>query len=369
MRFSASREQLLALISPIVSVVARTASTSPINATLRLKAEGGVLSIAASNGIATAEHSSDVSILREGATCVPARKLFDILRALSDGQQVDVSTDESRALITSGRSSFKLSALPAEDFPALTDDVDAGNQRVRMEIPQDELAAALNRCSYCIAVNDVRRFFNGLLFDFPGDGTTHLMASDGHRLAVATLNQGGKAKFQAIVPSEVISYLTARLGKTADPVQLDFSDLVLRIQIGRLVHRSQLINAKAPDYRGVIPSGGDVVKTSRKPLISALERAKIVANEKHHGVRLQLDNGQVGVFSENSNEDDSVENLDAQSSVDNMTIAFNVNYLLDALRSIEDEDVHVSVRDASASVRLVGANPNSHVNVVMPTRL
>src|SRR5690606_4216972 len=141
---------------------------------------------------------------QDGEVTIPARKLFDIVRALPDGSKVTVSQSGDRITVQAGRSRFTLSSLPANDFPSI-DEVEATE---RVEVPEAALKELIERTAFAMAQQDVRYYLNGLLFDL-GEHRLRCVATDGHRLALceATLEGGTQAKRQIIVPRKGVTEL------------------------------------------------------------------------------------------------------------------------------------------------------------------
>lgn len=372
MKITISREAMLSLITPLMPVVSRGSSKGDAIAlgTIRFSAsKDGKVAAAVTDLVTMVENTASATVHQMGEACIPARKLFDIVRALGDGAQIDISVDGGYAAwVQTGRSRFKLSTVSPSDFPVPTGSVAEEGQKAVLELSQKDLADALARCSYAMGKDDARKFLNGLLFDVAEDHT-NLMATDGHRLALSKLQLSSKTPIKAIVPNAAVQYLATKMTKGDHPVRIAFSDCHCRIEQGSLIYQTQLLSGNSPDYRAVIPDEGSSVTTSRTEFIGALERAKIVVSEKTHAVRIHFEHGQVGVSATNQEQEDSRENLDANTDLDGMDIGFNVNYLLDALRSIDDDDVVVGVRNNNASVLIRGSKPNQHLNVVMPVRL
>lgn len=365
-----AREALLALINPLMAVVGRTTTVANGIAlgNLKLHAEKSRLYAAASNGITTVENHVDAEVKADGTCYLPARKLFEICRALPEGALVHIEAQHEWAALRVPRSSYKLHNTSADMFPTASGDVVQEGVKAALEVPQKDLQQALTETSYCMGVNDVRVMLNGLLFDVrPNE--MRLVGTDGHRMALSRLRFDSGASIKAIVPNETIHFLSSKLGKTDDPVRIEFSDRYCRITIDKLVYQTQLVSGRPVEYEAVIPVNGKNVRTQRRDLIGVIERAKIVANPKFMGVHIHVQSGQIGVSASNPEQEDSRENLDASTEVDGLNVGFNANYLIQALQSIESDEVTVSMRDAGASVIIHGGTPDRHLNVVMPMRI
>ncbi len=201
MRFSLQRETLLKPLTQVVNVVERR-QTLPVLGNLLVQVKGNQLSLTGTDLEVEMVARTAVDDAQDGETTIPARKLFEIVRALPDGSKVSVSQSGERITVQAGRSRFILSSLPANDFPSV-DEVEA-TERVR--VPEAGLKELIERTAFAMAQQDVRYYLNGLLFDLR-DGGLRCVATDGHRLALCEASYEGsaQAKRQIIVPRKGVT--------------------------------------------------------------------------------------------------------------------------------------------------------------------
>ena len=178
MRFSLQREAFLKPLAQVVNVVERR-QTLPVLANFLVQVQNGQLSLTGTDLEVEMISRSAVDDAQDGETTIPARKLFDIIRALPDGSKVTVSQSGDKVTVQAGRSRFTLATLPANDFPSV-DEVEATE---RIEVPEATLKELIERTSFAMAQQDVRYYLNGLLFDL-SERTLRCVATDGHRLAM-----------------------------------------------------------------------------------------------------------------------------------------------------------------------------------------
>ncbi len=366
MRFSLSREVFLKPLQQVVNVVERR-QTLPVLANLLVSVEGGRLSLTGSDLEVEMIARTPVEDAEDGETTIPARKLFEIVRALPDGSVVTVERSGDRVTVKAGRSRFVLSTLPSNEFPAL-EGIDVVE---RVEISEQDLKELIDRTAFAMAQQDVRFYLNGLLFDLREDGL-RCVATDGHRLALceARFESGIQVRRQIILPRKGVLELQRLLDGGEAVLVLEVGRNHLRMRRADVTFSSKLIDGRFPDYEAVIPIGADKSFTlDREILRSALQRAAILSNEKYRGVKLELSPGQLRIVAHNPEQEEAVEELEVETSVDGISIGFNVSYLLDALGSLRSERVVVSLRDgnSSALVREPGSERCRHV--VMPLRL
>ena len=133
---------------------------------------------------------------------------------------------------------------------------------------------------------------------------------------------------------------------------------------------SKLIDGRFPDYEAVIPVGNDkIVEVDRVQLRSALQRAAILSNEKYRGVRLELEPGKIKIIAHNPQQEEAVDEVEAEHDISQLSMGFNVTYLLDALQALESGRVRMALRDANSSCLLTAAENEKNRHVIMPLKL
>lgn len=366
MRFSLSREVLLKPLQQVVNVVERR-QTLPVLANLLVTVEGQKLSMTGTDLEVEMVARAEVEDAQSGETTIPARKFFEIVRALPDGSRVTVSQSGDKVTVQAGRSRFTLATLPANDFPSV-DDVDLVE---RIVVPEGVLKELIERTAFAMAQQDVRYYLNGLLLDM-NESTLRCVATDGHRLALceAQLPAPVQTRKQIILPRKGVLELQRLLEGSDRQVELEVGRNHLRMRREDVSFTSKLIDGRFPDYDAVIPIGADKeVKVDRDLLRAALQRAAILSNEKYRGVKLDVSPGQLRIVAHNPEQEEAQEEIEAETRVDGLSIGFNVTYLLEALSALREETVIINLRDGNSSALVREASHERSRHVVMPLRL
>jgi len=367
MKFTTNRESLLRPLQLVTGVVERR-QTLPVLANLLVVARDGNLAITGTDlEVELIATESSVDIQREGEVTIPARKLADIWRSLPDGAEVTVEVSGDRATVRSGRSRFTLATLPAADFPK----VESGKDDAEFRVSQPQLHRLIDQVSFSMAQQDVRYFLNGMLLEV---SPKHLrtVATDGHRLAMCTLEGAGAGteRLQAIVPRKGVLELARLLDDGDEEVLLQLGANHLRATRGPYTLTTKLVDGKFPDYEKVVPKDlGRTVVGDRETLRQAFQRASILSNEKYRGVRLILDGELLTIQANNPEQEEAEEQVAVAYDGDRMEIGFNVSYLQDVLNVLSTEQVQLSVSDANSSALIEGMGQDDALYVVMPMRL
>ena len=366
MRFTLQREAFLKPLAQVVNVVERR-QTLPVLANFLVQVQNGQLSLTGTDLEVEMVSRIAVEDAQDGETTIPARKLFEIIRALPDGSRITVSQTGDKITVQAGRSRFTLATLPANDFPSV-DEVEATE---RVAIGEATLKELIERTAFAMAQQDVRYYLNGLLFDLRGDAL-RTVATDGHRLALCEteLEKASGAKRQIIVPRKGVTELQRLLESGDREIELEVGRSHVRVKRDDVTFTSKLIDGRFPDYEAVIPIGADrEVNVDREALRASLQRAAILSNEKYRGIRVEVSPGNLKISAHNPEQEEAQEEIEADTTVSDLAIGFNVNYLLDALSALRDEHVVIQLRDSNSSALVREASSEKSRHVVMPLRL
>lgn len=366
MRLSVLREALLRPLQQVVGVVERR-HTLPVLANILIKVDGGIASFTATDLEVELIAKMAVDNAESGDITVPAKKLFDIVRALPEGAMVNMKQAGERLQLTSGRSKFILATLPASEFPA----TEIGEVLDRIEIDQESLKRLLERSAFAMAVQDVRYYLNGLLLEVRVNGL-RTVATDGHRLAMAETAGASESEVrrQVIVPRKGVLELQRLLGGAEGLIELAFAKNHVRATMGDSTICSKLIDGRFPDYEAVIPLAADkVVLVNRELVRQALSRVAILSNEKYRGVKIEVQPQVLRVIAHNPEQEEATEEIEADTTVDQIGVGFNVNYLQDAINATQAETVRIRLRDGASSALVESPDDPTTRHVVMPLRL
>jgi DNA polymerase-3 subunit beta len=298
---------------------------------------------------------------------LPARKLFDICRALPEDASIAIKLNGDKAQVQSAKSRFTLSTLPAHEFPI----IEMQDTTAEFSISQQTLKEILEKTAFSMAQQDVRYYLNGLLLELDGE-KIRAVATDGHRLALCDIETGVKTKekLQIIVPRKGVMELIRLLENKEDKVKVTVSNNHIRVVFEDLIFTSKLIDGKFPDYDRVIPeSGTSPVIADREKLRQSLTRASILSNEKYRGVRIILEKGKLRALAHNPEQEEAEEELEVEYDGQDLEIGFNVSYLLDALGIIKTKKAKIAIKDPNSSCLLLPDNEEACKYVVMPMRL
>ncbi|MDD3609903.1 MAG: DNA polymerase III subunit beta [Halothiobacillaceae bacterium] len=369
MKLSLTRESLLTALQQVIGAVERR-QTMQILGNVLMHAEGERLRLTGTDLEIELVAETSCGIAVPGHTTVNARKLMDIIKAVPEGCEIKLSADAGRLDIQAERSRFKLSTLPAEEFPSVPDLVEP----MRYRLAQNTLRRLIERVAFSMAQQDVRYYLNGLLLEM---GTDYLrcVTTDGHRLALSETPAqiGGEGTRQIIVPRKAIMELLRLLETVDSEAELAIDANHLRIDIPGLRFTTKLIDGRFPDYHRVIPDNGPNEMLIDKHLLrQALLRASALVSDKFRGARLTLDNNTLGIETHNPENETSLEDLPVEYQGEVITIGFNIGYLLDIIGAMGTDTMRILLRDADSSALILPQPDDESLKlkyVLMPMKL
>ncbi len=370
-----TQDRLLAALQSVAGIVERR-HTLPVLANVLLRKSGDTLQLTTSDleiQIRTAAELGGDS--GHFATTVGARKLIDILRTMPADQTVSLESSQSKLILKGGKSKFTLQTLPAEDFPLVQEAPSFG---ASFQVPQKTLKTLLDQVAFAMAVHDIRYYLNGILFVAEGKQLS-LVATDGHRLAYASATlEADVPKQEVILPRKTVLELQRLLsdasvpeGQQAPMIEMQFAANQAKFSFGAMEFVTKLVEGKFPDYNRVIPRNHrNSVTLGRAPLLASLQRTAILTSEKFKGVRLNFEPGSLQIASNNSEQEEAVDEIDIDYDGEPIEIGFNVTYLIDALANMNQQEmVRVELQDGNSSA-LITLPDNAHFKyVVMPMRI
>lgn len=351
----------------LISSVVEKRQTLPILSNLLINAKGDSLRITATDlEIELITHVQGANIEAETNFTVSAKKLLEICKALKPATQITIDIRNDKAVVTSEKSRFTLGILPADDYPIIKTTATSNV----LKMPEQDLKYLIEKSSFAMAQQDVRYYLNGMLIEISSN-MVKSVATDGHRLSITQLSNYGDNQFlQLIIPRKAVSELSRLLSDKKDELSIEFSESYLKIHLGTSILTTKVIDGRYPDYNKVIPDNLDKkIALHKESFKQSLLRASILSNEKYRGVSFQISLNTLTLTANNPEQEEAVEEIEIIYSNDNLSIGFNVGYILDIISVVEEETVVMEFKDATTSALFYGQDNNSSRYVVMPMRI
>ena len=375
MKLTIERSDLLNALSHVQNVVERR-NTIPILSNVLIEAKGAEVTFVATDLDIEAVDSADARVSSEGAITAPAGTLFDVVRKLPAGADVELELNpENRRLsIRSGRSQFALPTLPATDFQTMTGD----DAAIKFDVEAAGLRRLIDKTRFAISTEETRYYLNGVYMHVAeGDAKKKVLravATDGHRLALADTPapKGSEGLQGVIVPRKAIAEVRRLIDQTDNDVSIAVSETKIVFRAGRAVLTSKLIDGTFPDYERVIPQDNDKeLMLECAAFGQAVDRVATIATEKSRAVKINLEGERLTLTVINPDTGTAAEDMVVSYQDDAMEIGFNSRYLLDVMAQIKGGEAKLVLKDSASPTIITDAadDTQSALYVLMPMRV
>jgi DNA polymerase-3 subunit beta len=354
-----------------VQGIADKKSTMPILAHVLLNATSNSLVVSATDMDVGLSGTYEAKVERPGAAAIQARQLYEIVKALNT-ETVELEKQDNQWLeLRAGPSRFRLVGAAPEDFPALP----SHDQTKSFSISATALMTLIDRTVFCVSTDDSRHNLSGVYCEAATPRLLRLVATDGHRLALAEQATDFDIPLEhgVIVPrkgfQELKRVLTDNTEKLTQ-VDLGFSANSGVLRAGSVLLSTRLVEGQFPDYTQVIPKSSDKsAQLARLPFADALRRVSLFSQSRAHGVRLQFSPNELELVAEDPELGEAREQLPLAYDGEPLSIGFNARYLLDVLALIDQEQVVFELTDDLSPAVLKAKDTSGFIAVVMPMRI
>lgn len=372
MEISVSKNDLLKELTATQGVVERK-TTIPILSNFLFEAAGDKLSITATDLDLSLRTSCPAKVKKEGSCTIPARKLYDYVKLLADGDISIKLLENHWVQIRSGRSNTKMVGMARANFPALP----LFPAESALQLPAQVLRQLIGRTIFSISNEESRYTLNGALLVLKPESLT-MVATDGHRLA--HIEHGGtklpvSGELKVLVPKKAMAELSTLLNSTdTQTVEFAKDESTLFFRIGGRLLTSRQLTGQFPNYEAVLPRDNNKFVTVHcDELSAAIQRVAQFADERSNAIRMRVEKNELKVSSSNTETGESEDSIETAYTGDPMVIGFNSQYLLEFLKVVGSGDVRFEFKDAQTAGQLrpdeAADSEYRYRYIVMPMRI
>jgi DNA polymerase III subunit beta len=372
MEISVSKNDLLKELTATQGVVERK-TTIPILSNFLFEATGDKLLITATDLDLSLRTSCPAKVKKEGSCTIPARKLYDYVKLLGDGDISIKLLENHWVQIRSGRSNTKMVGMARANFPALP----LFPAESALQLPAQVLRQLIGRTIFSISNEESRYTLNGALLVLKPESLT-MVATDGHRLAHIE-HSGTKlpvsGELKVLVPKKAMAELSTLLNSTdAQTVEFAKDESTLFFRIGGRLLTSRQLTGQFPNYEAVLPrENNKFVTVHCDELSAAIQRVAQFADERSNAIRMRVEKNELKVSSSNTETGESEDSIETAYTGDPMVIGFNSQYLLEFLKVVGSGDVRFEFKDAQTAGQLrpdeAADSEYRYRYIVMPMRI
>lgn len=375
MKFSVAQTELLQALHLISSAVP-SRTTLPVLSNILVEAGDGALQLTATDLDLSISTKATAEVKSDGSLTVPARKLFDLVKKLPK-EELKLEAKDLALNVVSKTGRFKFLCIRPEEFPARP----TVAPDVHVTVDAKAFERLVRRTVYAVSTDETRPALNGALFQM-AEGEIRLVATDGHRLAKATLKHPaatkGALKGDVILPLKALNHLARLLPEAGDNVGVELSKTHARFVLGNTTLTTKLIEGPFPNYEQVLPKNNTKhLAVSRDALSSALDRVSVFSDSLTKQVKFSISKNRLRLVVQTPDQGEATEDLDVKYDADDLDIGYNAVYLLDILKTMDAEEVLVQLNTPVTAGLLVPAPSGeskapaveSLLCLVMPLRL
>ena len=365
MKFTCTQIALVKAINTVSRAVS-VRTTIPILKGILMNVKDGRLTLSASDLDLSIETSIDVQASQEGSAVVSSKLFGDIIRKLPNSL-VNISSGEGKINIQCIGSDFSIVALPSDEFPVIGS-IESKNF---IEIKKDDLSDIIKKTVFAASIDEKKGILTGCLMNFEPD-SLEMVTLDGFRMAVSRKDAVTGISKKLIVPARILSEITKIIAddEGSDTVSLVIEDKKIEILTEDTRVVARLLEGDFIKYSDIIPSSYKTrVIVGREDMLGSIERASLLAKEgKNNLIKLTISSGSVDISSR-SEEGNVNEHVGADVSGDDLIIGFNSKYLLDVLKSVNDEEVAFELGTSVSSCLIKPIEGKDYTYLVLPVRI
>jgi DNA polymerase-3 subunit beta len=373
LEITVSRAELLRELTAAQSVVERK-TTIPILSNFLVEAADDKITITATDLDQSIRTSCPAKVKKPGACTIPARKLYDYIKLLSDGDISIKLMDNHWVQIRAGRSNTKMVGMARANFPQVAEFPTAG----AVKIVAASLQGMIAKTIFAISNEESRYTLNGALLVLKAESMA-MVATDGHRLAhiekLGEALEGITGEKKTLIPRKALSELLSLLN-TTEVETIDFADdeQTLFFRVGGRVLTSRKLTGNFPNYEAVLPRDNNkFVIVRSEDLMAAILRVAQFADERSGAIKIRLETNELKLSSSSTDSGESEDTIETPYNYDPLVVGFNSQYLLDFLKAIGNTgEVRLEFKDAQSAGQMRPEDASEDVKyryILMPMRI
>ncbi|PLX81561.1 MAG: DNA polymerase III subunit beta [Desulfuromonas sp.] len=372
MQFSIDREVILRALSRVQGIVEKR-NTIPILSNVLIEALDEKIRLTATDLEVGMQSSYPAKVSSQGKITVAAKKLFEIIKELPDGEVAFQAKENCWIEIRCGKALFNLVGLAADEFPQFPT-LEGGQH---FNLSSQDAKTLVDMTAFSMSHDESKFNLNGIFFQHLSEDNRQilrLVATDGHRLAMIQRAEENLAtevlKTGVILPRKGVQELKKIAEDGPEDLSLGFSETNAMVTKQDTVVVMRLVDGEFPDYRRVIPQMAEISAViPRDQFLHALRRMAVFSSEKSRGVKLTFRAGVLEISSSNPDLGDAREELEIDYAGQELAVGFNSRYLLDILQSMVVDEIKFHVKDNMSPGLVTRVDDKDFLSVVMPMRL
>lgn len=359
MKLIVEKEKFKSILDIVQGIIEKR-TTMPILNTILIEANEKIY-IKATNLEKSIVSNLEAEIIEKGSTCVPAKKLNEIIKSLSE-EKIELSLENNYLKIKSGKSIFKIFTQSPEDFPKIKT-LDLAK---KTNLKKEEFQKSIEKIEYAIYPDESRLSLNGI-YIHTNDGKLRFVASDGYRLSYNEIDFDGE-NIDVLIPKRAVNDIKKICKESkSDNINLSIESNMASLDTENIVFITRLNEAKFPNYKDVIPTNNMKAFVNKNSIINSIEKLLTIADEMTKSIILNIDENSIKMNTTNSEVGEAEDEIEVKYEGEKLTIGFNGEFLLDAIKHVDSDTIEMAFKDSQTAVTISG--DNRYKALVMPIRI
>jgi DNA polymerase III subunit beta len=377
MEFVVSKREFVKSLGRVQNVADKKGAMPLLSNVLVATDSNGGLRLAATDLLLSVVSTLNATVKKSGSVALPARSLFEMVKALPEGDVTVTVGQNFSAKVAGGKRRFEVVGMPGDDFPA---QASPGKTELR-ELPIDALSELISLTSFSMSTDDTRPHLAGALLESDGS-VLRMVTTDGHRLSKAekTVASQESSSLSLLIPAKGIHELKRLLDETkaekkgeegaAATIGIGQSGSNVFFRREGTTMAVKLVDAAFPAYQQVVPQSSDrTARVARSAFLDALRAVSLVSSDRTSGVKLQFTSSKVTISSENPDVGAGTDEIECTLKGSPLTIGFNSRYVIEVLNALTSEEVLLELSGELDPGVIRPGGGEEFVGVIMPMRI
>lgn len=366
MKIKVDQNKLRKALGIVSRVAAGSKTTLPILNNVLIKSEKNKVTFTTTNLDMAVVYYLPTTDSEDGVITVPARLLADFVSNLPKGQ-VEINTKDTKVTVSLGKYKSIFNGVLADDFPELPEINEKKATIFKIKI--DDFKTYINEVMVASSNDLTRPALTGVYFNV-FENNLYVTATDGYRLVTRKMIDGVKSDISTIVPSASLSEVLRSLDDDVEEIEILFDDSQVKFRLGEIEITSKIIEGSFPDYRQLIPKDTEVkIDLDKSELTRVVKLAALFAKEVGGSIVCEAKEDEelftvaavANEFGENTSEIKT-------KLVGNGKITLNSRYVLDALNTIEKDEIEFGFSGKLSPVVIKNKKSNNYTHIIMPLK-
>ncbi len=347
--------------------VVATKSTLPVLSNLLIDTDKEKIRMIATDLEVGMRCTIKAEVIKPGGITLPARKLSEVIRE-APHSEIQLTEEGSRVTLKSGNYTAKLIGIPKDEYPALPEFKESSSFSIETGL----MAEMIRKTIFSVSTDETRYVLCGIYF-ICEKKRLKMVSTDGRRLSYIEKGiEGGKIRERkVIIPTKAINEVNKILTQSSGTLKVGIGDNQIGFKINdSILLISRLIEGNYPNYEQVIPKNSEIsLLINREKLLNSTKRVAVLTSDKSSSIRYTLKGNSMIITATTQGLGEARDELPIEYDKEELTIAYNPNYIMDVLKNLESENIIIELTNPLNPGIIKPDDNSNYLSVIMPMRI